>query len=614
MKLFFRSKFSNLPSYKSVMILERKTRKKIVFVALIQAGIGFLDLLGVLTLGALGALSVQGLEGKKPGNRVAAFLNVLGIQDLSFRAQITLLGGAAALILLTKTLISIIFSKKTFNFLSITSANISASLFSQVIHQNLPDLQKISKQKLLYIVTDGVRNILIGILATSIIIFSDFLTLIILVSGLLIVDSVITIGVLILFGLTGYFLHRSLHVRAHQLGSQQSDLTVRNNEMILQALETFREVVVHNRQNFYSHQVKELKVELGKIGAHLSFQPYINKYAVELTATLATLAVAGFEFATKNAVHASATLALFIAASSRIAPAALRIQQGLLMIRSSNGTAFETFELIKSLGGIKKQPLEQTENYNSFVYEDFNPRIKISSLHFEYPGDSKFSLSISDLVINAGSSVAIVGPSGSGKSTLADLMLGVLIPSRGSVMVSGINASDAIKKWPGAMSYVPQEVVIVDSTLRQNVTLGYPSSFGSEEQVCQSLKMAKLNEVVTDLPEGINHYVGEGGHKISGGQRQRLGIARALFTQPKLVVLDEATSALDGKTEAEIAESILGLRGSITVIVIAHRLSTIRNVEHIIYLDKGKILGQGTFNELRSAIPDFDNQAKLMGL
>jgi ABC-type multidrug transport system fused ATPase/permease subunit len=173
---------------------------------------------------------------------------------------------------------------------------------------------------------------------------------------------------------------------------------------------------------------------------------------------------------------------------------------------------------------------------------------------------------------------------------------------------------EAIAKWPGAISYVPQDVMVVNGSIRENVALGYPLEAARDELVNSALSIASLSDFVANLPEGLDTNLGERGGKISGGQRQRIGIARALFTKPKLLVLDEATSALDGDTEESISSDIQKLKGSTTVVLIAHRLSTVRDADLVLYMDKGEIVARGTFEEVRNAVPDFDRQAKLMGL
>jgi len=207
-----------------------------------------------------------------------------------------------------------------------------------------------------------------------------------------------------------------------------------------------------------------------------------------------------------------------------------------------------------------------------------------------------------------------VGSSGAGKTTLVDVLLGILEPDSGTVQISGVTPLEAISKWPGAIAYVPQDVLVTNGSIRENVALGYPLEAATDELVNDAIRIASLAEFVATLPEGLDTNLGERGAKISGGQRQRIGIARALFTKPKLLVLDEATSALDGGTEESISSDIQKLKGSTTVVLIAHRLSTVRDADLVLYMDKGEIVARGTFEEVRNAVPDFDRQAKLMGL
>jgi ABC-type multidrug transport system fused ATPase/permease subunit len=156
--------------------------------------------------------------------------------------------------------------------------------------------------------------------------------------------------------------------------------------------------------------------------------------------------------------------------------------------------------------------------------------------------------------------------------------------------------------------------MISNGTFRENVALGFPMHEATDERVMRSLKTAHLYDFVSSLPEGMDSNVGENGSRLSGGQRQRLGIARALFTNPMMLIMDEATSSLDGETEAAISESINSLKGQVTVISIAHRLSTIRTADQVCFMDSGKLIAKGTFNEVRSTVPEFDLQAKRMGL
>jgi ATP-binding cassette, subfamily B, bacterial PglK len=193
-------------------------------------------------------------------------------------------------------------------------------------------------------------------------------------------------------------------------------------------------------------------------------------------------------------------------------------------------------------------------------------------------------------------------------------LLGVLEPSSGSVRISDKSPLEAIEIWPGAIGYVPQDVLIIEGTIRDNVSMGFPHGPKTDDLVWEALHLAQLDEFVKNLPNTIDSKVGDRGIKISGGQRQRLGIARALFTKPKLLVLDEATSSLDGETEFALSKSIKSLHGKVTVVMIAHRLSSVREVDRLIYMENGKVGAIGNFEEVREKISNFDNQAQLMGL
>jgi ABC-type multidrug transport system fused ATPase/permease subunit len=338
------------------------------------------------------------------------------------------------------------------------------------------------------------------------------------------------------------------------------------------------------------------------------FMPYASKYVIESASVLGALALAGFEFGTKTAVHAVAVLAVFLAASSRIAPAALRIQQSLIVIKNSAGSSRSVLNLVSDLKDVNVE--NSHDVHFDFEYKNFDPSIRVVDVEFTYPGNSFFALKNISFEIRAGERIAVVGPSGSGKSTLADLLLGVLRPTSGYVKISDKSPNEASVIWPGAISYAPQDIVIAAGTIRQNVGLGYPTQYLTDDRVLKVLETAQLSSFVADLTHGIDTEVGEFGNKISGGQKQRLGVARALFTDPKLLVLDESTSALDGQTEDELAEAIDKLSGDVTVITIAHRLRTVQSVDKVLYIEKGQIRAFGTLQEVQNLVPAFEKEVR----
>jgi ABC-type multidrug transport system fused ATPase/permease subunit len=188
-----------------------------------------------------------------------------------------------------------------------------------------------------------------------------------------------------------------------------------------------------------------------------------------------------------------------------------------------------------------------------------------------------------------------------------DLLIGVLSPSNGNITISGMSPIEAIKKWQGAIAYVPQSIALVEGTIAENIRLGFPQEIISEAQVVRAGKAAHLMDFVNSLPEGLETNIGENGSRLSGGQKQRIGIARALITNPKLIFMDEATSALDNETEEKISQTIANLGSSITVILIAHRVTTIQHANKILYLESGSIKSFGTLTEVRKEVNTFDN-------
>jgi ATP-binding cassette, subfamily B, bacterial PglK len=607
-----KARFTKTTFYASTKVLSPKDRKKIYLVALVQIAMGFVDLAGVAVIGILGALAVNGIQSKGPGERVASVLDLLGLGDQTFQTQAAVLGIIATILLLGRTIFSVFFTRKTLFFLSHKGAKASSELISKLLSQSLLDIQSRTTQQTLFAVTNGVSVIMLGVVGTAVTIIADGSLLMILSVGLFIVDPTMALGTVLMFGIIGLILYKILNVKAKTLGAKNTQLTIESNEKILEVLNSYRESMVHNRRDHYANEIGTMRYKLGNVLAENAFIPYISKYVIESALVFGGLLLSAVQFLLQDAAQAVATLTVFMAAGSRIAPAALRLQQASLAIKGSLAQAKPTLELMASLDGVEfSSPSDQSPDIEHI---GFIPTIEVKDLFFKYPNSEFVAVDGQNFSIAAGSSVAVVGSTGAGKTTAVDLILGLLEPEDGLVLISGLKPQEAIVRWPGAISYVPQDVVISNGTIRENVGLGFKSEYVSEELVWDAIKAAQLDSYVNTLPLGLDTQVGERGTRMSGGQRQRLGIARALFTKPKLLVLDEATSALDGETEAAISKAVQDLRGSVTVIMIAHRLSTVRNADSVIYMDKGQIKSIGTFEEVRASVPDFDRQAKLMGL
>jgi ABC-type multidrug transport system fused ATPase/permease subunit len=597
---------------RAARVLDPRDRRRVLLVIFLQISFGLLDLAGVAIVGVLGALAVTGVQGQLPGNRVSMLLEFLNLEDLSLQSQVAILGATAATLLISKTIFSVVFTRKIMFFLSRRAAVISGSLISKILNQNLLQVQKRSNQETLYFVTTGVSTITLGIVGTTVSLISDVSLLLVLSIGLFLVDPVIAIFTMFTFLIIGIILYRLLHTRAQRLGATSSELSISSNEKIFEVLSAYRESVVRNRRNFYSKEIGKQRLALSNTIAELTFMPNISKYVIEVTVVLGMLGIGATQFLLQDVGRAVGVLSVFLAASTRIAPAVLRVQQGAIQIKGSLGAAGPTLDLIEEL---------KLETRTTSVIDEldtdhigFVPEISISGVTFRYSENGLPVLYNLNLDIKIGESVAIVGPSGAGKTTLVDVLLGVLEPEKGQVAISGKVPSETIKTWPGAISYVPQDVLIINGSIKANVSMGYPSETVSDSAIWSALSIAQLDKVVKDLEFGLETHVGDRGTRLSGGQRQRLGIARAMYTSPKLIVLDEATSSLDGQTESDLADALHALKGKVTVVMIAHRLSSVRKVDKVVYLENGAVRSSGTFQQVRSEVPNFDQQADLMGL
>jgi len=605
-------KFTKSTLGRSLSLLDKKEKRKVQAVVLIQISLGFLDLIAVAIVGVLGALAVNGVQSRAPGNQVSGFLKFIGLYDSNFRTQVAILGIGAALILIMRTIFSVYFSRKILYFLSFKSSAISSTLFSRTIQEPLLSIRSKSSQELLFALTSGVTTITMGILGTAAIIISDFSLLIVMAIGLFVIDPILAICTLLIFGTISGVLFKLLNKRAQSLGEKNTVLQVEGNSKILEVLSSYREIVVTHRRANYSEIVADNRYALSESTAELAFMPNISKYVIESAVVLGALAISAVQFLLNDASHAVATLSVFLAAGARIAPAVMRIQQGAVSMKGSIGAATPTLNLIDELSNhvdISQTPQELITEHKGFV-----PEISVNNVSLRYPGAETKALDSISLRIEAGTFLAFVGPSGAGKTSLVDVILGILKPTSGGVELSKETPLNAFAKWPGAVAYLPQDIEIINGTVRDNLCLGLDPGKVQDAALWDALHAAHLSELIRLLPDGLDAQMGERGMKISGGQRQRLGIARALLSKPQLIVFDEATSALDGETESKVTESLLALKGVATVVMIAHRLSTIKEADMIHYMEKGRIVASGSFNDLKASYPKFEEQAQLMGL
>ena len=603
----------------SLALLSPRDRRLLWLAIAIQMATALLDLVGVLLIGLVGALAVTTVQSLPPPSAVSGLVSTLGLEGLTDQALVLVFSAAAAATLLTKSVLSSWLTRRVLVFLANRQALVSARLSRELLSRPLTFVQQRSSQETAFALISGAGAATSQVLGQLVIAATEGALLLVLGIALLFLSPWVALGAILFFALVGVGLQRTMGGWASRIGAAVAAADIASLNAIQEALQTYREISVSNRRPLYVARIQEFRWQAAKVLADLQFIGMFPKYMFEAALVVGGFALAGFLFYTQDAVAAVGTLALFLAAGSRVMPSLLRLQAAALGLRSAAGTAEPTFQLAEDLG----HPLDETSAapqpamLKQQVLEghpDFTPDVSVRSVTFTYPGATRPAISDVTLDVPSGSSIALVGRSGAGKSTLADAILGVLEPDSGSVLIGGLAPLDCVVRWPGSIGYVPQVVVLANDTVRANVALGLPQEAVADELVWEALDRAHIATMFRESPKGLDTQVGENGLRLSGGQRQRLGLARALYSRPRLLVLDEATSSLDAETEELISLTLAELSGHLTTVIIAHRLSTVRSAHKVMYLEGGLPIAIGSFSEVAHRVPALARQAALMGL
>jgi ATP-binding cassette subfamily C protein len=595
----------------SIKLLDSATRRKYFFVSILQVFLSLFDLLGVALVGVIAALTLRGVKSEAPGDRTQSVLNFFNMGTLAFQSQVAVLAVVTVVLLVGKTVVSVLITRRTLIFLANRSAAITSDLIRNVLNQPLSNVYSRGVHELHYVLGPGVNGITLGILGVFATIIADASLLLVLGIGLSVLSPMIALSSLLLFGLIAVALHYLMRRHASSVGSLIQQAEMDAGRLLSESFDLYRELYVRDRRGKYASDIEDVRRTSARAQAEQTFLPNISKYVIEIAIIVGSLLIAAVQFITQTSTVAMASLGLFLVAGGRIAPALMRLQQSFMNLESKSVTLQTTLETIRTFD--KFSSPNEYKPRELYEHEEFSPTVELTGICFGFDTKTNFFTNL-NLKINAGKTIAIVGPSGGGKTTMVNILLGLLPINSGSISISGLDPLSAVMKWPGAIAYVPQEVKLLRGTFRANIEIGLRNEEKSTAALNAAISSSHLDGLVKALPNGVSTVIGEGGFQLSGGQKQRLGLARAFYTNPKIIILDEATSALDSETEKEVSDSLNSIKGQVTLIVIAHRLSTVRNADQVVYLEKGNLLAHGTFEEVRASVPNFDFQAKLMGL
>lgn len=595
----------------SLAFMTPKERSKWYFLVSSRAILSILDLAGILAIGfVVTSTAIFLTQGSSPDR----ILDFAGLRFPAVTAQTLPL--VAILILLTflvKAFLSILLTKRLAFFVATVEARAAKTIAERVFGGDLSQARLHSREEMAYAIQFGspaAFNYLLNFAATVIAEGSLFLLICL---GFLLVDPWATLAAVGYFSIIATVIQYFVGTLMVRAGTESARGTIDANGAVADLIAVFRELSVLGLRQKYIERIYRSRISAADSSATQMYLNGMPRYIVEAALVVGVAAFISVQALTGDVVSSAATIGVFLSGGFRLTAAMLPLQSALLNIKAGMPAANSVYEILGDHRVIQvsstKNRMPDTELNDS---RSANPvQIALDKVSFGYPDSQQFSIHQISLEIEAGQQVAFIGPSGAGKSTIADLLCGVLVPSEGLVVTKSHHETlDSRASF--LVSYVPQKPGLVSGTVAENVALGSGLSELDETRVLECLESAHLTQVVESLPKGIHTELGKHQDGLSGGQIQRLGLARALYTRPGLLVMDEATSALDAESESEIAKALDQMRGKVTVVLIAHRLNTVQHADKVFLIDNGKLVDQGTFQELLKRNTSIENLVALM--
>jgi ATP-binding cassette, subfamily B, bacterial PglK len=577
--------------FKPILKLLDSERKKVPRLILFFITLSVLDL---ASIGLMGPYISLVMDGSTSYDAINKFGDMFGFlkdrESLLLALGYILLGVFGA-----KTIFAIWINREIIQFSEDQQVRLKSFLmhayqslpYSEYIRRNSSEyiysIQQLTAQYSSQVVLPLLRTISDGIVTFFILIFLAWqdifaLTLLLLLLGIIVF-------------LNDTFFRDNLKTYGEKV-NQASTATIQG---VREGIEGLKEIRILGKELYFYQAVRQGAKDQAFFGTKALTLSMAPKYILELTMVSFVVFFVLISLLLENNINTLIpTLGVFGVASLRLFPAVNTLVSSLMQLRYSRDAVLRLYNDQCQMKELLSKGCNPTP---SQVLEQFQV-LKLDCVSFAYHQSKDKALNKISLEIKAGESIGLIGASGSGKTTLVDMLLGLLEPQQGSIKYNGKEFKVAMQQWQSQVAYLPQQVFLIDNTLRHNVALGVNNDEIDDDKIQESLRQAKLTEVVERLPLGVNTILGESGVRLSGGQRQRVALARAFYHGRDVLVMDEATSALDNETEQEIVKEIDQLKGKKTMIVIAHRLTTLKHCDRIYKLEDGRVTAVGSYKEL----------------
>lgn len=565
---------------------------KMLFLFLLSSG---LDLIG---LGLIVPYFYLIMGMSMDGSRWIELLAQLGLQGAGREQLLLLIGGVLVCVFLLKAVLGLWGNHNILKFSQDQQTRLKSVLMSA--YQAMPYTEYLRRNSTEYIhsiqsLTSSYANAVVvpllkivsdGIVATAIL-------------GFLAWQSFTALALMVaVFGTVISMYHRLFRRRLRSYGQEVNQIARQVGKAVREGMDGFKEIRILGRESYFHHEVNKGSYAYAKAYVHSQTITVAPRYLLELLLIAFVVLLVWVTVALGRDLQTLAPLlALFGMAALRLLPMVNGLSTGLLSLRFQRNAVSHLYADVLRVseasgrgdGGNVVRPGNAATAFEA---------LRLDQVGFRYPGSKAMALDGISMEIRAGESIGLIGTSGSGKTTLVDTLLGLLEPQQGVISYNDQDLQKDLSQWRSQVAYLPQQVFLIDDTLRANVALGERPEDVDLQRLQQALSNARLDELVRQLPHGVETLLGERGVRLSGGQRQRIAIARAFYYGRSVLVMDEATSALDNETEREIVDEIRRLKGQKTMIVIAHRLTTVKHCDRIYRLERGKIVEAGTPEEM----------------
>lgn len=593
--------------YKIFKLLDARERKRlyILFIAMIISA--FIEVLGIATI--IPFLSLITNPNLIDSNQIIKWFYV----TLNFQSHNSffIFVGFIVLLFLIVTNISVLLTMWGITrFINMRQYTISKRLLSRYLHQPYVFFLNKNTSELGKNILSEVDHFIVGVIMPLMRFLSRGIAAIFIFTMLIIAEPLLALSAMIVLGGVYIFIYRKVKNKLHNIGEKCFTMNTERFKSVNEAFGNIKQIKLLRNEEFFIEQFSKPSNVYARNNTTHTIVSDMPRYIMEIVAIGGLISIVLYLLAfTREFQKILPTIGLFAFAAYRIMPALQSIFMSIATIRFYTPALNVLYKDMSSLENIT---YETGYLNKKFSLIKLKKELRLEKITFSYPRTKVPVIDNLSLKIEANTCVAFVGKTGAGKTTIVDIILGLLNPDSGKIFADGIEINNYNKQfWQKNLGYIPQDIYLQDDTVIRNIALGVPEEKIDFNIVKRVAQIANIHDfIIKELPNEYQTEVGERGIRLSGGEKQRIGIARALYHNPVVLVLDEATSALDSSTEKEVLEAINNISKTKTLIIIAHRLTTVKGCDVIYVLKEGKIVGQGKYEELMESNKEFKEMAK----